>query len=362
MVSWWVSRSADAVMTKTSMVVLPHSSLRSASVKGRRTSLDGSTAGPGESRSNPAPRDPMVRPPRRGLKPLPAGHLRAESEAMTQNLLKTDYELKTAIVDELAWTPSVNADRIGVSLDAGAVTLSGQVETYPEKDMAVRAVTRVAGVTAVADEIVVKNDRAPRDDADIAREASEALNRMVHVPADAVRAIVHNQVVTLSGTVVWEYQREITQRAVAALPGVNGVINKMTLKPKVSITPDQAKAEITAAWCAEPASMPARSTSRSPAARSSWPGPSHLGRSSARPPTSPGPHRASLSSTTSSPSPPDRPMPEQSKQPQGSDDREVQRPHSGVEFDSVHRRRRCGAARVDRTRRPPTHRLLKDTS
>jgi osmotically-inducible protein OsmY len=166
---------------------------------------------------------------------------------MTQNLLKTDHELKTAIVDELAWTPSVNADRIGVSLDAGAVTLSGQVETYPEKDVAVRAVTRVAGVTAVADEIVVKNDRAPRDDADIAREASDALNRMVHVPTDAVRAIVHNQIVTLSGTVVWQYQREITQRAVAALPGVNGVINKMTLKPKVSITPDQAKARITAA-------------------------------------------------------------------------------------------------------------------
>ncbi len=52
---------------------------------------------------------------------------------MTQTMYKTDHELKTAIVDELAWTPSVNADRIGVSVDAGAVTLSGQVETYPDR-------------------------------------------------------------------------------------------------------------------------------------------------------------------------------------------------------------------------------------
>ena len=166
---------------------------------------------------------------------------------MTLNLPKTDHDLKAAIVDELAWTPSVNADRVGVSLDAGAVTLSGQVETYPEKDNAVRAVMRVAGVTAVVDEILVKNDRAPRDDVDIAREASEALNHLVHVPTDSVRAIVHNQVITLSGTLVWEYQREIVRRVMATLPGVNGVNNKMTLKPTVTITPDQAKAKITAA-------------------------------------------------------------------------------------------------------------------
>jgi osmotically-inducible protein OsmY len=166
---------------------------------------------------------------------------------MTQSVLKKDHELKTSIADELAWTPSVNADRIAVSVDAGAVTLSGQVETYPEKDLAVRAVMRVTGVTAVAVEIVVKNDRAAREDADIAREAADALARTIHVPTESVQATVHDQIITLSGTVVWEYQREITRRAMASLPGVIGVINTMTLKPKVSLTPDQAKAKITAA-------------------------------------------------------------------------------------------------------------------
>ena len=39
----------------------------------------------------------------------------------------------------------MNIDRIGVSMDAGAVTPGGPVETYPEKDVVVHAVTRVTG-------------------------------------------------------------------------------------------------------------------------------------------------------------------------------------------------------------------------
>jgi len=166
---------------------------------------------------------------------------------MTQTTHKTDHELKTAIVDELAWTPSVNADRIGVSVDAGAVTLSGQVETYPEKEAAMHAVMRVRGVTAVADDTEVKNGLAPRDDADIAREATEALERMVYFPSGTVHAKVHNKVITLSGVLPWEYQREATRGAMAGLRGVYGVINTITLKPKVTITPAAAKAKITEA-------------------------------------------------------------------------------------------------------------------
>lgn len=166
---------------------------------------------------------------------------------MTQILHKTDHELKTAIVDELEWTPSVNPDRIAVSVDNGAITLSGQVETYPEKQAATRAVMHVRGVTAVADEIEVKNGWAPREDADIAREASDAIDRMVYVPAGAVQAKVHNHVITLSGALTWEYQREAARGAMAGLRGVHGVVNTISLTPKAVIVPIEAKAKIVAA-------------------------------------------------------------------------------------------------------------------
>ncbi len=166
---------------------------------------------------------------------------------MTHSLYKTDHELKAAVVEELVWTPSINADQIGVSVNEGAVTLSGQVRTYPEKQNAVHAAMRVRGVAAVADEVTVTNDWAPRGDTDIAVEAAEALQRMVHIPMGSVQAQVHDHVVTLSGEVAWQYQREEARRAMIALRGVCGVVNTITLKPTASVSPTRAKSSITAA-------------------------------------------------------------------------------------------------------------------
>lgn len=168
---------------------------------------------------------------------------------MTQTEQRSDHELKIAIDAELDWAPNVKADRIGVAVRHGGVTLSGQVGTYPEKEAAVRAALRVRGVTAVADEITVDHSWGPRTDADIARDASAALARTVIVPADAVKAAVHNRVVTLSGSVPWQYQREAARRAVAAVRGVTDVFNHVVLSPPVTvtITATKAKDKITSA-------------------------------------------------------------------------------------------------------------------
>ncbi len=168
---------------------------------------------------------------------------------MTRQLRKTDHQLKVQIIDELAWTPSVNADRIGVWLADGAVVLSGQVLSYPEKAAAAAAVLRIRGVTAVADEIEVRPsiESKPREDADVAREAGSALDRTVVIPAGAVKATVRDQAITLSGTVDWHYEREAAHRAVAGLPGVREVHNTITLTPSIAVSQTDAKAKITAA-------------------------------------------------------------------------------------------------------------------
>jgi osmotically-inducible protein OsmY len=163
---------------------------------------------------------------------------------MTTTQHQTDHQIKTSILAELVWTPSIQADRVGVSINEGAVTLSGQVQTYPEKTAAVRAAFRVRGVTAVADEIEVHNTWAPRQDVDIAREVAELLDRSPFALQGAVKAEVRERVVTLTGTVAWHYQRESIRRAVAGLPGVHGVNDTMTLKPRVTISAVEAKTNI----------------------------------------------------------------------------------------------------------------------
>ncbi len=67
----------------------------------------------------------------------------------------TDLQLQQNVIAELRWEPGVDAAAIGVRVEDGVVTLDGTVATYPQKVAAERAVERVAGVAAIADELTV---------------------------------------------------------------------------------------------------------------------------------------------------------------------------------------------------------------
>ncbi|MBE1496091.1 osmotically-inducible protein OsmY [Amycolatopsis lexingtonensis] len=167
---------------------------------------------------------------------------------MTEIQHRPDHHLKTAVTDELAWTPSVNAEGIGVTVSGGVATLSGHVGTYPEKEEALRAATRVQGVTTTADKILVRHGHDVPVDADLAREAMTVFDRhTVVVPKDSVQVDVRDRVVTLRGSVDWHYQREAARRAVAVLPGISGVRNLITLRPSPGVSAAEAKAQIIAA-------------------------------------------------------------------------------------------------------------------
>jgi len=146
---------------------------------------------------------------------------------------RPDNELKDAVVQELKWTPSVNSAHIGVAVNGGAVTLSGEVDSFPEKMLASRAVERVHGVTAIAQEITVQSQLSEVTDTDIAMQAGDAIQRAVDVP-ETVKVAVHNHVITLSGSVQWHYQRRAADRAVDYLKGVQAVVNTIAIRPTVS--------------------------------------------------------------------------------------------------------------------------------
>jgi len=146
----------------------------------------------------------------------------------------TDIDLKQVVTDELRWLPYLNSAKIGVAVNDGAVMLSGEVDSYPEKLQAEHAAMRVRGVTAIAEELTVRGKWQGAGDQDIAREATDALARAVNVPDGAVTATVHEHVITLSGHVPWDYQRESAARAVRYLKGVTGVNNAISVKPTVS--------------------------------------------------------------------------------------------------------------------------------
>lgn len=148
--------------------------------------------------------------------------------------MKNDAQLQSDVEQELQWEPSVHAAQIGVSVKNGVVELDGHVDSYYEKWAAERAAMRVSKVKAVASEIKVEPpSSAVRTDEDIARTAINHLEWNYSVP-ETVKVQVTNGMVTLTGTVEWQYQKEEAARVVRSLMGVKGVFNNITLTPKVS--------------------------------------------------------------------------------------------------------------------------------
>jgi len=146
---------------------------------------------------------------------------------------KTDVEIQRDVLDELTWDPVVEVTDVGVEVDRGVVTLTGNVATYAIKEAAARATLRVAGVRAVASEIVVIPPAVHlHNDTEIARAAANAVELAAAIPADWLDIKVESGLVTLRGSVDWNYQRVAAERAVRPIVGVIGVNNLLAIRPQ----------------------------------------------------------------------------------------------------------------------------------
>ena len=148
---------------------------------------------------------------------------------------KTDSELKNDVLCELNYEPSVKVTDIGVLVKDGTVTLNGFASSYWEKWDAVRAAKRVAGVSAIADDIEVKLPGSlKRSDSDI---ASAALLQIEWAPGDlrdTLMVTVREGWITLEGNVEWWYQKNAAENAVQHIAGVRGVSNMIVIEPRLS--------------------------------------------------------------------------------------------------------------------------------
>ena len=161
--------------------------------------------------------------------------------------MRTDSEIRADVIRELQWDPQVTgANAIGVAVQDGAVVLTANVGSYAEKVAAMKAATRVYGVTAVADEIRVHLSGESRDDADIAQDIAHILEPNTQVPAGKVHARVRRGWVTLDGQADYEYQRREVERMVRHVRGVIGITNNITVTP--AARPDTVQAEIEEAF------------------------------------------------------------------------------------------------------------------
>lgn len=142
--------------------------------------------------------------------------------------MKKDFEIQKNVMEELSWTPLLNANEIGVAVKNGIVTLSGIVDSYPKKIKAERVTRNVAGVRGIAEDIIVKVKASDKKtDSEIAQAVLHELEWHSNLDPQKIKVFVEDGIVTLEGTVNWDFQRKSASKAIWNIKGVSGIINNI---------------------------------------------------------------------------------------------------------------------------------------
>ena len=138
------------------------------------------------------------------------------------DMTRGDDDIARAAVDRLSWDISVPKNEVKVSVEAGWVTLSGEVQWYFQKQAAVQDVRRLTGVIGLTDRITI---RASESAGDISDEITHALHRSWFFDPTLVTVTAEHGRVRLLGTVKSSYERQVAAETAWAARGTISVEN-----------------------------------------------------------------------------------------------------------------------------------------
>jgi osmotically-inducible protein OsmY len=145
--------------------------------------------------------------------------------------MRTNEELQKDVQEAIKWEPLLQAAEIGVIVNDGIVTLTGNVDSYAKKLEAETATKKVPGVHAVVEKIIVDFESSwKKSDIEIAQELVSAFKWNWEVPHNQITATVENGWVTLDGEVSWNFQRDAAKISASKQEGVKGVSSHVKLK------------------------------------------------------------------------------------------------------------------------------------
>lgn len=143
---------------------------------------------------------------------------------------EADLKVRHDVQSELGWQAGLDDPaHIGVAVDGGVVTLSGEVTSLSQRAVAVMAAQRVVGVVAVNDELHLRSILGEPEGLEPAKAVNDVLRWTSGIPAERIHLEVQGHLVTLSGLVDWNYQRAAAAKAVRRIDGVHAVDNRIQL-------------------------------------------------------------------------------------------------------------------------------------
>jgi len=139
---------------------------------------------------------------------------------------RDDSDIAAAIVARLAWDVSVPRDAVKVGVEAGWVTLTGEVGWNYQRKAAEQDVRRLHGVVGVSNQVSLK----PRvNAANISKDIGCALHRSYSPDPDAITVTAENGKVRLTGNVHSWHARQVAAETAWGAPGAVDVENLLAV-------------------------------------------------------------------------------------------------------------------------------------
>lgn len=138
---------------------------------------------------------------------------------------KTDLEVANEALVGLKSNWSVPNDKVSVKVEAGWVTLEGELNWNYQREAAKTAVNNLAGVKGVSNHIKIKSET---NDTIEKKDVEDALKRSAINDSD-ITVSVSGTTVTLSGTVDSWYQKEEAGRIAWNTPGIWYINNELVV-------------------------------------------------------------------------------------------------------------------------------------
>jgi osmotically-inducible protein OsmY len=149
-----------------------------------------------------------------------------------QTVARPDEEIRRDVESALLNDAAADSYEIKTAVSGGVVTLSGTVQSFPEKSLAVQLAKGIRGVKEVKEQIALKY-KASRADPEIAADAKRALDNDVWINASQIKVDAKNGKITLSGSIASAAEKT-RARGLAWVMGVD-YVDDQALKVEPSL-------------------------------------------------------------------------------------------------------------------------------
>jgi len=139
---------------------------------------------------------------------------------------KDDNEIANEVLSAFKWNWEVPSEKVKVKVEDGWVFLDGELNWNYQREAAKKAVSKLAGVKGVSNNITIKSETHDQiEKGDIER----AFSRNSSLDDKDVKVKVSGNSVTLNGTVNSWYQKDEAGRIAWNAPGVWAVDNELVV-------------------------------------------------------------------------------------------------------------------------------------